>query len=300
MDPHELVTLPPVLLPSTEEVAAQDAQRRVARFFGAPPECVLVGAGLLGRVASTCLGAGDHALVAGPSHAAVLDAITASGARYVDAGRDHRFRVDPGGWRFGLSDPRVRLAYVASPHEPTGTTAQPGLLVEAAAANVLVLLDQRSSATPLRAVGARSGRVLVLRSLAAASGAPLPGLLFGPPELLTPLRRPEPVPAVLIDALERADALEARMARWRRRVSGFRRAARRAGLVCPGAGAPDALGVWVRVPGVPSAAIAARAARPEVVGDSSWTWRDAVRVTPPPPSQREAVLQALSGRLPGP
>ncbi len=89
------------------------------------------------------MGPGDHVVVANPVSPDVLSAIVASGARYVDAGRDHRFAIDPGGWRTVLADPRTKLAYLPAKNYPTATTPDPARYSECAAAGVPVLGDDR-------------------------------------------------------------------------------------------------------------------------------------------------------------
>ena len=170
---------------------------------------------------------GGRVVVAEPTSADVLAAVAAAGARWVDAGRDHRFRIDAAGWRTALGVAAPALVVLGAPDEPTGTLPSPERVREALAAGAIVLLDRRFA------------------------------------------RRPR-------------DA--ARMAAL---VSALRD--RRGLVVIPSRGR----GLWVRVPGVPSLEIARLAGHPLVVGAATWTWRDAVRVTPPEPRDLEGLLAAL-------
>ncbi len=101
------------------------------------------------RCLADLLQPGDHVAVANPTDPAVLEAIVACGASYVDAGRDHEFRIDPGGWRAVLAAPKTRWCYLPSPSWPTGTHPDPERAQEAHAAGVHVLSDVRRDGAKL-------------------------------------------------------------------------------------------------------------------------------------------------------
>ncbi|MFT7624891.1 MAG: hypothetical protein ACI9WU_004082 [Myxococcota bacterium] len=111
----------PLLTPLSTDLSAEQIYARVAELV-AP---------------------GGYVALCSPVHPSITDAIVAAGARYVDAGRDHAFAVDHGGWLAVLTDARVCLAYLAERNWPTGTADVVAAGRAAQAAGIPLLTDQR-------------------------------------------------------------------------------------------------------------------------------------------------------------
>ena len=245
-----------------------DPTRSVARQLGVAARRVWVGSDAVSRLVAAGVGAGDHVLLAEPTRDDITTAVAASGARYVDCGRDHTFRVDPGGWRLGLAAPRTKLAWLNTPDAPTSRVADPERIVEGLRAGVPIVCDERLSWTPFAPV--REGVTTLRRLGAHVVIGPEAAIARMPEARLDPSAR-----AALMAALADPEAHEGRLAESARKARALYDAAIAMGLRCE---PPAGSAVWVRVPGVPSAEIARLAGCPDVRGSEHWTWRDAVEV----------------------
>ena len=143
-------------------------------------------AGALFIVSTTLLAPGDHLVVLRPNYATNIETPRAIGCEisFVDLAFER-------GWRYDAADieramtPRTRLVSLTSPHNPTGTVLDPGVLreivalVEKRGAHLLVDETYRdlgpATAAPLAAT--LGERVISVASLSKAYG--LPGLRLG-------------------------------------------------------------------------------------------------------------------------
>ena len=253
-----------------------------AELFGVRPGEVRVVRDAPRTVLDAFARGGAHILCSLPTDPTLLEAFEASASRYVDVGCDHRFEISPQAWRLGLRARTTGLAWLQSPNEPTGAVPAPERTEEAVEAGVLLVSDERYRLDPFAPVGVQP-RKLTLRALDPNEpGAPATELVFGPEELVRLLPGS--------GSLSVDETLVARLACHGLAVRALQAEATSLGLQSSLAGGR---GLWIRVPGVPSQAIAKAVPHPNVIGSQSWTWRDAVRVAPPAP------LRELAERLVG-
>lgn len=152
-------------------------------------EEILVGNGsveLIWLLTQAYLGAGDRALVVGPTFGEYAAAVQAAGAELVtvDAAAEDGFRPDPARIAAAVQRMAPRLVFLCNPNNPTGQVLEPDAVAAllAALGDGLLLVDEAyvelsdgvTSVVPLRA-GER--RLVVLRSLTKSHG--LAGLRLG-------------------------------------------------------------------------------------------------------------------------
>ncbi|MBT9558905.1 MAG: hypothetical protein IV100_22935 [Myxococcales bacterium] len=177
-------------------------ESRAAAWFGLGAESVVLvgGASTLAGTAGPSLEAlpalvtayvGDGVVaLAEPTHPALPESVLLAGARYLDVGRDHAFRVDVDGLRWATRRIEVRLAWFLSPDWPTGLSPAAALISRTERAGLLVVVDERLRERPSRS-GVSAGRIR-LASLDGRTYA------LSAPETLLPLRRASRAPGPIV------------------------------------------------------------------------------------------------------
>lgn len=184
---------------------ALELRSALARGMGVEPSWVIAGNGsveLIYHLAAAFLGAGDAAVVLGPTFGEYERACRVAGARVVEvrAREQDGFRLDVEEATRAIGEVRPRLAFLCNPNNPTGRLLGAGgveRLLEACEDTLLVVdeayLPFCDGAIDLRPY-LSSGRLVLLRSLTKDHG--LAGVRLGyalaPPELLEGLRRVRP------------------------------------------------------------------------------------------------------------
>ena len=95
--------------------SAAGLESLLAQRWGVDPKRVCVGTDILPGIMAGLASPDERVLLAAPTWTDVLDAIPASGCRYIDVGRNHRFEVDAQGWSTALQWSTTTVAYVAHP-----------------------------------------------------------------------------------------------------------------------------------------------------------------------------------------
>ena len=184
---------------------AVELRRALAGVLGVPLEWIVVGNGsveLMWLLAMACLGAGDRALVVGPTFGEYARAcrVVGAGVEETRASEEDGFRVDPAAVCRALERARPKLAFLCNPNNPTGRmlpTSEVARLLESCRQTLLVVdeayLPFCESPPDLRPL-LSSGRLLLLRSMTKDHG--LAGVRLGyavaPPEIVGWLRRVRP------------------------------------------------------------------------------------------------------------
>ena len=262
----------------------------LARHWGVATQCLVVGGDLTTALLSVLVPSGTHVVVAEPTDPDLLAAIIAHGVRYVDAGRDYRFRVHPQGWRFATRSPNAGLALLSRPNEPTQTWPAAARMAEAP---IPVLSDERYRDSPLAPLDAD----LVWRSFILWCGQSVE-VFVGPPDIAAAVGRVSSTPGdcdSVLAAMNEPEPFERSVCERAASLEANAQEAVALGLEVVAVG-PRAL--WMRVPGQISceAALAislndgeSRAA----IGSPHWTWRDGVRVVPNP-ALLERIKQCMT------
>jgi histidinol-phosphate aminotransferase len=119
----------------------------LARQLGVEPEQVVVTCGAdeaLALVATVFLGPGRRAVVADPSFSMFRVVTETVGATLLPVALDDRWELPADALRRALDQPRVRVAWLCSPNNPTGRLLDPALIRAAAAQapDTLVVVDE--------------------------------------------------------------------------------------------------------------------------------------------------------------
>lgn len=201
--------------PDPDPAALRDAY---ARYLGAAPDRLLVTRGsddAIDALARTFLCPGEDAIVVSPpTFSMYAIAARLQQAKVVEAPLGAGFRHDLNALLEAAAGP-VKLVFVCSPNNPTGTVLSPdsiAALCSALAGRALVVVDeayQEFAATP----GAvpllpGHGNLVVLRTLSKAFGlaALRIGALLGAPDVVALVRRVLPPYPLAVPAIERARA----------------------------------------------------------------------------------------------
>ena len=196
--------------PASQSADSSNLEQQLTTACGRP---VTLCADPLDPLMAALAGPGDVVVVAEPTAPDVLQAVLKAGARYLDAGRTHDFRIHPDGWRYALGNPNAQLAVVTTPDEPTGAPTWPGAAREAETRGITVLHDQRFSLTPL-ALAPADGPVL--RCLDYWAGTDGLFAVIGCPEAVELPAPQQQNLAQLATVLSAPAAADARSAQWTR------------------------------------------------------------------------------------
>jgi hypothetical protein len=278
----------PTILTQSEGIAA------IAKNLDLKAGEIWVGTALLDAVVGAFSSAGHFVMVAEPVCHNVLEAIAATGGRYVDVGRNAEFQVDLPGWRALVQDDRSSLAYLAQPEEPTGSMPSAQCIAMAQSNNVPVLSDERFGG-PRLPTAVQSGVLRLSLLTPPALGKPCVECLTGPAELISRVAQVAPRGTSFAWNLAMEPQLRANHQRFAEQqsllyadlltVEGLQ--------VSP----PHACGIWARIPGQLSQQSADRADHKAVIGSNAWTWRDGVWLAPLPSQQNADLLDALRRAL---
>ncbi|MEJ2513955.1 MAG: histidinol-phosphate transaminase [Gammaproteobacteria bacterium] len=205
---------------------------RLAALYGTRDDQVLVTRGsddaidVLAR--GFCRAGDDAVLVCPPTFGMYAVAAKLQGARVVTVPLDTRFRVDADAVLEAARSEAVKLVFLCSPNNPTGSLVPArtvSRLCEALADRALVVVDEAygefSSAPSMAGRLNRHANLVVLRTLSKAFGlaGARCGALLGAPELVRFLRSllpPYPLPSLSVDAaLKRLQPRELAAARRR-------------------------------------------------------------------------------------
>ncbi len=209
--------------------------------------------------------------LAEPTVHGVTDAVLAAGRRYVDVGRDARFRVHKEGLAFALREQTTSAVYLADPDDPTSTRPHASWVARAARSRCTLIVDRRYDLPDH--VGPEAITILgidrkeVVHLLASEPWVPLLRTAGARTSTYRQGYPPRASPRGL-----------------------WLLASQRPGLQLE---RPKGPRFWLRVPGIPSATIAAYACSTAVEGSTAWTWRDAVAIRPLPLVAAKRLLDAL-------
>lgn len=166
---------------------AAPAQRAIAGWLGVPAETVIVGSGaveILWALARATLERGDRILIAAPAFSEIRTAAERLGAHVVEhrARAEHDFAFDSATFDAALGDARPRVAYLATPGNPSGAIVPVHEIARLAEAHpttqfVVDLSFQSLSTQHDDLVAHASSQVLWVRSL--TKELSLPGLRIG-------------------------------------------------------------------------------------------------------------------------
>ena len=248
----------------------------LAEHFGLQPQQVWCGAltSLLEALAP------GRIAVALPCAPEVPQLIADSGRKYVDAGRDHQWRIHPQGWDYAIAQPQVDTAWLMSPNEPLGTNPTSQCTTAVNREDRFLILDGRYDLRPFRTdLQWPQERMCWIRSSALASGHRIDSVLVLRPLNCTLELGPTDIPSAGEHARWlSSDALPQRVESWLQVMADHRPTA------VPDDG-PVSGGIWQRFPGTASADItetqiaAQCGAGWKAVSSAHWTWRDGVRLT---------------------
>jgi histidinol-phosphate/aromatic aminotransferase/cobyric acid decarboxylase-like protein len=211
--------------------SATRARLRIAEWLGVPADAVLVANGAVDvfwTAARALLRPGDRVLVAEPAFSEMRSAALTAGARVVEcrSGPDTDFAFDEERFASLLRTERPRLAYVATPGNPSGALVPPSTLRRLSTVNQTTQMVADVSFASLStgsddAVSASDG-VLWVRSLTKELSVPgvRVGFAVGPPSSIAALHAARPPWSV--NAVAEAVAVAATTTAVRRFVAASR------------------------------------------------------------------------------
>jgi histidinol-phosphate aminotransferase len=189
---------------------------RLAALYGAPSSNLLVTRGgddaIDILIRAFCRPGEDAVVVCTPTFSAYAHFARLQGARVLDVPLDPTFAVDVQGVRSATRDDgRVKIIFLCSPNNPTGTVIAPDAVIQLAAdlPDVLIVLDEAyiefAEIDSLAAMAAKSSNLVVLRTLSKAWGlaSARVGALVGPEDVLALAVRtlpPYPMPGPSVAA----------------------------------------------------------------------------------------------------
>jgi histidinol-phosphate aminotransferase/imidazoleglycerol-phosphate dehydratase/histidinol-phosphatase len=191
-------------------------KRAMAALYGVEPGDLVVTRGADDAidmlVRSFCTSGVDSIAVSTPSFAAYAHFARVQGAKVIEVALAEDFSFDAGAFIDALRGrPRLKLAFICSPNNPTGNEVDPAdvLRVAEAMPDTIIVLDEAYldfSATPsLAAEAARHPNLVVLKTLSKAFGlaGARVGCAIGAAELIEIAARslpPYPLPSLSIEA----------------------------------------------------------------------------------------------------
>jgi histidinol-phosphate aminotransferase len=188
----------------------------MAALWGVPPEALAVTRGADDAidilVRAFCRPGEDAISICTPTFSAYAHFARLQGARVVEAELDDDFDFDADAFLAAVRDePKLKLAFLCSPNNPTGNLIDPAEVLRVAAAlpETIIVLDEAYldfAETPsLATEAARRPNLVVLKTLSKAFGlaGARVGALIGEPELVAIAARalpPYPLPSLSIEA----------------------------------------------------------------------------------------------------
>jgi histidinol-phosphate/aromatic aminotransferase/cobyric acid decarboxylase-like protein len=183
--------------------SAMPARRAIGRWLDAPAESVIVASGaveVLWALARAKVGAGDRVLIAEPAFSEMRTAALRSRGRIVEfrASPDTDFAFDEAGCDAVLRQTRPRIAYFATPANPTGTLLPSEAILRLArlypATQVVLDVSFASLSTHPDDLVQAGERILRVRSLTKELSVPglRVGFAVGPPALIAALHDERP------------------------------------------------------------------------------------------------------------
>lgn len=191
-------------------------RRAMAALYGVPSESLVVTRGADDAIdiliRSFCRPATDAVIICPPTFSAYAQFARLQGARVIEAPLNANFDFEADAFLAAAAkEPKLKLAFLCSPNNPTGNLIPPEAVLRVADAlpDTIIVLDEAyiefSDAPSLAAAAAGRDNLVVLRTLSKAYGlaGARVGCAIGTPELVALISRalpPYPLPSLSIAA----------------------------------------------------------------------------------------------------